>query len=88
MKHYWMTFVNDGVELFGTECQTRKEAIDELKKGFKFDYEMSPTVAEYNDYYIEQYVETEEEVITVNREYFKMTVGKRGAVKAVKTMAI
>ena len=88
MKHFWMTFVNDGVELFGTECQTRAAAIKELKDGFRFDYEMSPSVADCNDYYIEEYWESPSIINIGKREYFKMTMGKRGGVKAVKTAAI
>ena len=87
MKHYWMTYCNDGVELFNTECPTRAAAIDELKTAFRFDSEESPVAAAYNDYYIEQYIETESEIITVNTEHFKLTIGKRGGIRCVKVSA-
>ena len=88
MKHFWMTFCNDRVELFGTECQTRAEAINELKEAFRFDYSESPSAAEYNDYYIEEYFESPS-IITIGKtEFFKMTIGPRGGVRAQKTKAI
>lgn len=58
MKHFWMAFVNDHVELFGTKCQTRAEAIDELKKAFLFDHNESKEAVPCNNYFIEEYFET------------------------------
>lgn len=87
-KHYWMTFCNDRVELFGTECQTRTEAINELKKAFLFDHGESPSAATHNDYFIEEYFESPNLIVVGKTEYFKMTIGPRGGVRAQKTREI
>ena len=81
MKHYYMTFCNDGVELFGTECKTRKEAIAELKEAYRFDCgECEYDPCDFNEYYIEERWETDDELIVGESEYYKLTMGKRGGV--------
>lgn len=80
MKHYWMAFCNDGVELFGEKRATREEAIEDCKKAFRFDFEEcghDPGL----DYYIEEYMETENETFVRPAQYFKMTMGPRGGVR-------
>lgn len=85
MKNFWMTFVNDGVELFGTHCQTRDAALEELKKAYRFDHDESPNGVMYNDYYIEEYFEGSfGEIYVGKEEHFRMSIGKRGGVKAMK----
>lgn len=88
MRTYWMAFCNDGVELFGIERSTRAEAINDLKEAFRFDYAESPEGVAYNDYYIEEYHESPSLIVIGKREYFKMTMGKRGGVRCEKTRAI
>lgn len=84
MKHFWMTFVNDHVELFGTECPTRAAAIKELKEAYRFDHNESPEGVKYNSYFIEEYFVSPSLITIGKSECFEMSMGKRGGVKAVK----
>lgn len=86
MEHFWIAFVNDHVELFGTKCQTRADAIDELKKAFLFDHNESKEAVPCNNYFIEEYFESQDLITIGKAEYFRMTIGKRGGVRSVKIM--
>lgn len=88
MRTYWMAFCNDGVPLFDIERETRAEAIEDLKRAYRFDYGEAGEAANYNDYYIEKYTETGDTVYVQDMQFFKMTMGKRGGVKAEHTRAI
>ena len=84
---YWMAFCNDGVELTGCERSTRTEAINDLKYAYRSDFEdlgHDPDV----DYYIEKYIETDDTLYICDTQFFKMTMGPRGGVKAERTRAI
>lgn len=81
-RTYWLAFCNDGVPLFDIERETRAEAINDLKEAYRFDYGEAGEGANYNDYYIEKYTETDDSVYVCDAQYFKMTMGKRGGVKA------
>ena len=87
MKHYWMTFCNDGVELFGTECATRAEAIKELKEAYRFDVEEMGHDPGF-DYYIEEFSETDDEIRILDTQFFRLRMGKRGGVYCERTRAI
>lgn len=87
MRTYWMAFCNDGVELSGIERSNRAEAIQDCKEAFKFDCEECGHDPGF-DYYIEKYTETDDTIYVHDMQYFKMTIGKRGGVKAERTMAI
>lgn len=81
MNHYYKTCCNDGVELFGTECRTRADAIEELKKAYRFDFaECECDPGEWNEYYIEECWETDSELRVSEPQYYKMAMGKRGGV--------
>lgn len=84
---FWMAFCNDGVELFGIERNTRAEAINDCKEAFRFDFAECGHDPGF-DYYIEKYTETEDALYVHDMQYFKMTMGKRGGVKAEITKAI
>ena len=88
MNTYWMAFCNDGVPLFDIERDTRAEAINDLKRAYRFDFDEAGEAADYNDYYIEKFTENDGDCICYGPEYFKMTMGKRGGVKAERTRAI
>lgn len=87
MKHYWMAFCNDGLELTGIERSTRAEAINDCKEAFKFDYGELGHDPGF-DYYIEEYHETDDTTYVENVQFFKMTMGKRGGVHCERTRAI
>lgn len=87
MRVYWMAFCNDGVPLFDVERATRAEAIKDLKEAFRFDCDEFETTA-YNDYYIEKFTETDDECICHGSEYFKMTRGPRGGIRAERMRAV
>lgn len=88
MKTYWMAFCNDGISLYDIERSTRAEAVKDLKEAYRFDSDENPDGVAYNDYYIEKYVETESEVYCHGPEYYRMTRGPRGGVKAARIKAI
>lgn len=88
MKHYWMAFQNDGIELFGVERYTRQEAIKDIKEAYKADYWEFGGEDPGFDYYIEEYWETESEIMCGGPEFYKPTMGKRGGVKCDRTRAI
>lgn len=88
MKTYWIAFCNDGVPLFDIERDTRAEAINDLKQAYRFDYGEAGEAANYNDYYIEKYVETDDTLYVRDMQYFKLSMGKRGGVKCEQTKAI
>lgn len=88
MRHFWMAFINDGVEATGIERSTRAAAIKDLKEAFRFDCAESESGDPGFDYYIEEYWETDDETIVGPSEYYKMALGARGGVKCERTMAI
>lgn len=88
MKTYWIAFCNDGVPLFEVERTTRSEAIKDLKEAYRLDSDESPDGAAYNDYYIEKFTETESELYRHGPEYFKMSRGPRGGVRAERMTVI
>lgn len=80
MKHYWMAYCNDGLEITGKEQTTKMDAIKECKEAFKFDYEEcghAPGI----DYYIQEFYESDTEFAYGIKLNVMMTLGKRGAVK-------
>ena len=79
MKHYYMTYCNDGVPLFDTECSTRKAAIEELKKAFRFDFDECGHDPGF-DYYIEEVWESPSQICVSPNQYYKLTMGKRGGI--------
>lgn len=85
---FWMAFCNDGVPLFDIERASRAEAIKDLKEAFRADCGESEEAAAYNDYYIEKYTETDDEVICHGPVLFKMSMGPRGGVRCEETRAI
>jgi len=83
MRHYWMAYCNDGVELSGIERETRSDAINDCKQAFRFDFAECGENPGF-EYYIEECHEMEDEILIVREEYFKMTMGPRGGVKCQK----
>jgi hypothetical protein len=82
-----MAFCNDGVEMTGIERETRAEAINDLKEGFRFDFcELGHDPG--FDYYIEKYTEIDDTLYVRDMQYFKLSMGKRGGVKCERTKAI
>lgn len=79
MKHYYMTFCNDDVELFGTECRSRADAIKELKEAFRADCAELEGENPF-DYYIKEYWETETTCYCSDQVNYSLTLGKRGGV--------
>lgn len=88
MRHFWMAFVNDGVEATGIEQPTRAAAIKDLKEAFRADCAESECGDPGFDYYIEEYWDSDTETIVGPSEYYKMTLGPRGGVKCRRTRAI
>lgn len=81
MRHFWMAFINDGVEATGIERPTRAAAVNDLKDAYRFDCEESESGDPGFDYYIEEVWETDTETIVGPSEYYKMALGPRGGVK-------
>lgn len=88
MRTYWMAFCNDGVSLFESERATRAEALKDLKDAYRADCRESEEAAAYNDYYIEKFTETDEDVIAHGPEFYNLTMGPRGGVRCERIMAI
>ena len=87
MRHYWMAFCNDGLELTGIERSTKAEAIKDCKEAFRFDCEELGHDPGF-DYYIEECWDSDDETIVGPSEYYKLTMGPRGGVKCQRTRAI
>ena len=83
MKHYWMAFCNDGVELTGLERENKEDAIKDCKECFRFDYAECGEAPDF-DYYIEEYYESDTEIIVGWKQAIYMTMGVRGGVKVRK----
>lgn len=84
MRTYWIAFCNDDVPLFDVERDTRSEAINDLKEAFSFDHRVAGDAAYDNDYYIQKFCETDDTLYVMDKQYFKMTIGKRSGVKALR----
>lgn len=87
MKHYWKAFCNDGVELTGEERDTRSEAINDIKEAYRFDFAEIGHDPGF-DYYIEEYIETDDTIYLCDMQFFKLSMGKRGGVKCERIREI
>lgn len=82
MEHYFMTFQNDGMEIYGTKCPTLRAAIKELKEAYRADFEECEGEPGH-DYYVQEFYETDDTLQYGIRIDYDLSMGPRGGVRCV-----